>query len=130
MSIRKRSLIAKHVEVNSGKGKSVNNQSVTDKNGNKVFLCSYKYVDYDGSVETCRHAQGCYICGGCSRIDTAGHEHGHCTGHLGLNMHIEVPGQASTNIKAELENARSRRPQRKRREKKGPKVNVKPSLKV
>ena len=67
------------------------NRTVTDKKGNVIQLCSYRFVEPDGHVAQCFAQAVCPICQQCSRIDKE-KEHGHCTGHLGLNQHIPVPG--------------------------------------
>ena len=107
------------------------NVSVTDKAGNKVYICNYRWVDSDGKVETCRAHKACEICGQCSRIDSTGHENGHCPGHLGLIEHIKVPGQEGEKVRTKLDNARQNRPQNnkhKRKDKRPVKVERKPSL--
>ena len=67
------------------------NRTVTDKKGNVVHLCNFYFVDHEGKEERCNAPAACPICGQCSRLDGE-HERGHCTGHLGLNQFIPVPG--------------------------------------
>lgn len=68
-------------------------QTVLTKDGRKIAVCSYRWVDPDGEVEECHHVATCQVCGQCSRL-VGDHEAGHCTGHLGLDQHIGgVPGR-------------------------------------
>ena len=96
-------------------------KTVTAKDGSVVKICSYRWVDPDGHVETCRHAASCGVCGQCSRLDKD-HENGHCTGHLGLSEHIPVPGSDQRKVRDGLDRRqneikhqrpRGRRPQRR-----------------
>jgi hypothetical protein len=108
------------------------NKYVVGKNGEKVYTCNYRWMDPDGRVETCRAPKACEICGQCSRIDTTGHESGHCPGHLGLSEHIPVPGQADDKVKVQMDKARQNKPQQKRKDKRAKrevKVERRPSLK-
>ena len=82
------------------------NTYITDKQGNKVFVCNYRWTGPDGKTETCRAPKACDVCGQCSRIDHGGREMGHCTGHLGLNQHIAVPGQDGDKAKVEADKAK------------------------
>lgn len=79
--------------------------SVTDKRGNVIQLCTYHWTDSDGHVEKCRAPVTCPVCQQCSRLDGE-KELGHCTGHLGLNQHIAVPGNDAMR---KLEKSRPRR---------------------
>lgn len=106
------------------------NTYTTDAKGNKIYLCNYRWVDPDGRVETCRAHKACEVCGQCSRIDSAGHEGGHCPGHLGLNEHIIVPGMDGAKVRENAVKARPNRTnQHKRPNKQGPKVERRPSFK-
>ena len=67
------------------------NRTVVDKKGNTIHLCNFRFVNPDGKEERCNATAACPVCGQCSRIDGE-HEHGHCTGHLGLHKDIPVPG--------------------------------------
>ena len=72
-------------------------ETVTLKNGTTITICNYLWVDPEGREERCRAHASCPICGQCSRIDGE-HENGHCTGHLGLNQHIWVPGMEKPKV--------------------------------
>lgn len=83
--------------------------------------CSYRFVDRDGSVDTCRQNASCPVCGQCSRISQE-RETGHCTGHLGLLSSIPVPGQEGAKVRDTASRAHparrgklSKRPARKQR---------------
>lgn len=88
------------------------NQTIS-KDGQTISICGYRWVDPEGRVESCRDAASCQICGQCSRLD-GDHEYGHCTGHLGLNQFIRVPGSTTAKVRTETENraASIRQPQR------------------
>jgi len=58
-------------------------KNVVAHTGEVVSLCTYRFTNPDGQVETCRGHAKCPICKQCSRI-VDGKENGHCTGHLGL----------------------------------------------
>lgn len=111
------------------------NKYATDKQGNKVYICNYRWQDSDGKIETCRAPKACEICGQCSRL-VGDHESGHCPGHLGLSEHIKVPGSDQDAAKAKLENARTNQPRRvgqkpkqnRRPDKRQVKVEHKPRL--
>lgn len=50
-------------------------------------MCSYRFVDHEGNLHTCRAHANCPICNQCTRV-VMSHETGHCTGHMGLMAHI------------------------------------------
>ena len=79
---------------------------VVAKDGTKIDVCTYRWVDPEGHVELCRHAAACPVCKQCSRLD-GDSELGHCTGHLGLSQHIRVPGQEAAKTRNELERTRN-----------------------
>lgn len=97
------------------------NAYVTDKAGNRVYVCNFHWTGPDGKTETCRAPKACDVCGQCSRIDHGGREMGHCCGHLGLNEHIKVPGQESDAVKATFDKVRQNKPQHKQDRKSKPK---------
>jgi hypothetical protein len=108
------------------------NKTVTDKQGNVIPLCNYRWVDPDGREETCRAHAACEVCGQCSRL-VGEHESGHCTGHFGLNQFIKVPGMEVNAARAELERVRVNQPkraqQKRRPQRSAPVVERKPQLK-
>jgi len=108
------------------------NKTVTDKHGNVITLCNYRWVEPGGNVETCRHAKACDICGQCSRL-VGEHESGHCCGHSGLHFSIKVPGMEADQTRAELERVRGNLPKRVAKkpkpQRKAPVVEHKPVLK-
>lgn len=85
------------------------------------LVCSYRWMDPDGHLETCHHAASCAVCGQCSRLDGDA-EFGHCTGHLGLLQWIPVPGSEQDAARRDEERrqneirqqARRRKPKEKR----------------
>lgn len=113
----------------------MSNSYVVDKHGNKVYTCSYSWTDPDGHIERCRAPKACSVCGQCSRLDGE-RELGHCTGHLGLNEHIEgIPGRDGNKIRDNVAKVQSQiREQHKggrnhKRKGKGPVVERRPNLK-
>jgi len=85
------------------------NAYATDKQGNKIYICNYRWTNPEGKVETCHAPKACEVCGQCSRIDHGGREMGHCCGHLGLNDHIKVPGQEGEKVRSNLDHQRQNR---------------------
>ena len=67
----------------------------------EATTCTYRFVDHEGHVETCRAKAACPVCGQCSRI-SGEHENGHCPGHNGLLPHIRVPGQENDKVRKEI----------------------------
>jgi len=63
-------------------------KTVKAADGTVVSICTYRWTDSDGQVETCRSHAKCPICQQCSKI-VDGKENGHCPGHRGLMWHIE-----------------------------------------
>lgn len=61
-----------------------------------VSICTYRWVDPDGHIDTCRSHAKCPICKQCSRV-VDDKEQGHCPGHLGLRYDImeTLPGRGT-----------------------------------
>ena len=77
------------------------NRTVSDKHGNTVSICNYRFVLPDGKIDLCHAPAACPVCGQCSRLDGE-HERGHCCGHSGLHHSIPVPGnEAYAKLKKE-----------------------------
>jgi hypothetical protein len=106
------------------------NKYATDKHGNKVFICNFRWTGPDGKTETCRAPKACEVCGQCSRLDGGGREMGHCPGHLGLNQHIVVPGMEGDKVRHQMDRQRQNRPSNKPKSKqtKRPIVEHKPQM--
>lgn len=83
---------------------------------NPAARCTFRFVDKDGHVETCRAKVVCEVCQCCSRLDGQ-KEHGHCPGHLGLLDSISVPGQDGKRIRqaSDQYSARPNRPNSNKR---------------
>lgn len=62
-------------------------KSVKAADGTVVNLCTYRWTDPDGHVDTCRAHAKCPICQQCSKVIDE-KENGHCPGHLGLMPHF------------------------------------------